>query len=103
MGSLGSARSANEVGFQIIRTGGHRAKAYSVAVALARNAIVVARPSDIAAFSLETGRQLWAQMLPGTPVGWGLAVNSAGRVIVALEGGQVLCFGQQDLKCREHA
>lgn len=69
----------------------------SVAAALAKNAVVIARPSDIAAFSLDNGRQLWAQMLPGTPVPWGLAIDRAGRVIVTLEGGQVLCFGSREL------
>ncbi|MBI4657406.1 MAG: PQQ-binding-like beta-propeller repeat protein [Verrucomicrobia bacterium] len=69
----------------------------SVAVALANNALVVARPSEIAALSLENGRPLWAQALPGTPVPWGLAVDRNGRVIVTLEGGQVLCFGGRQL------
>jgi outer membrane protein assembly factor BamB len=73
----------------------------SVAAALAQNAVVIARPSDLVAFSIENGRQLWAQGLPGTPVPWGLAIDRAGRVIVALEGGQVLCFGASDLTARK--
>jgi outer membrane protein assembly factor BamB len=65
----------------------------SVAVALCKNALVIARPSELAAFNLDNGRPLWVHMLPGVPVPWGLAVDRAGRVIVALEGGQVLCYG----------
>ncbi len=72
----------------------------SVAVALGRNALVVARPSDVVAFDLETGRPRWTHMLPGTPVPWGLALDRAGRVLVALEGGQILCFGGTELTAR---
>ncbi len=69
----------------------------SVAVALGRNALVVARPSDIVAYDLQKGRPLWTHMLPGTPVPWGLALDRNGRVIVALQGGQILCYGPADL------
>jgi outer membrane protein assembly factor BamB len=37
--------------------------------------------------------EMWTQPLPAEPVRWGLAVDAEGRVIVALRGGQVLCFG----------
>jgi outer membrane protein assembly factor BamB len=69
----------------------------SVAVAMGRNALVVVRPSEIIAYQLETGRPLWNQMLPGTPVPWGLALDRAGRAIVSMEGGQVVCFGGTEL------
>ena len=69
----------------------------SIAVALAGNALVVARPSEIAAYNLRDGRPLWVQMLPGTPVPWGLAVDRDGRVIVSLEGGQVVCYGRNEM------
>jgi outer membrane protein assembly factor BamB len=36
---------------------------------------------------------LWRQDLPGEPVRWGLAVDSGGRVIVALRDGRVMCYG----------
>jgi hypothetical protein len=54
---------------------------------------VVARPSEITAFGLADGKPLWGQVLPGTTVPWGLALDRAGRVFAALEGGQVVCFG----------
>jgi len=69
----------------------------SAAVALTRNALVVTRPAEIAAFNPENGRSLWGQMLPGAPVPWGLAVDRTGRAIVALEGGQVVCYGGGEL------
>lgn len=68
----------------------------STAVALARNAIAVGRPSELAAFSVRDGKPLWSHTLPGVPVSWGLAVDRHGRVFVSLEGGQVVCFGNPD-------
>ncbi len=64
----------------------------STAVALGRNAIVVARGSVLIAFDLNNGRRLWAHVLPGVPVQWGLAFDHAGRVFASLEGGQVVCY-----------
>ncbi len=69
----------------------------SAAVALGKNALIVARPSEIVAYNLQDGKPLWAHTLPGTPVPWGLALDRGGRVIVALEGGQVVCFGGSEL------
>jgi hypothetical protein len=66
-------------------------------VALGKNALVVARPSEIAAFNPENGRPLWVHMLPGSPVPWGLALDRSGRAIVTLEGGQVVCYGGEEL------
>jgi outer membrane protein assembly factor BamB len=40
------------------------------------------------------GRLLWTQPLPAEPVRWGLAVDAAGRIVVTLRSGQVLCLGQ---------
>lgn len=37
--------------------------------------------------------EMWVQPLPAEPVRWGMAADAEGRVIVALRGGQVLCFG----------
>ena len=68
----------------------------STAVALGRNALVVARPSEITALNLADGKPLWGQMLPGTAVTWGLALDRSGRVFAALEGGQLVCFGSPD-------
>lgn len=64
-----------------------------IALAVAPNAVVVARPSELVAHNLQDGKVLWTQPLPAPPVPWGLAVNRDGRIIVSLEGGQVVCFG----------
>jgi hypothetical protein len=48
---------------------------------------------ELAAYDLQDGKVLWTQPLPAPPVPWGLAVNRDGRMIVTLEGGQVVCFG----------
>lgn len=69
----------------------------SVAVATCRNAVVVAKKSEIVALKLKDGKILWSHPLPKSPVTWGLAIDRDGRAIVTLEDGQVLCFGQREL------
>ena len=66
------------------------------AFALCRNAVVVAKKSEIVALNLTDGTILWSQPLPAPPITWGLAIDSKGRIIVTLEDGQVLCFGRSD-------
>jgi len=39
------------------------------------------------------GEELWTQPLPGEPVRWGLCLDRAGRIIVALRDGRVICYG----------
>ena len=68
----------------------------SVALALCKNAVVVAKKAEIVAMNLQDGRILWAQPLPASPVPWGMAVDRDGRTIVTLENGNVLCFGQRN-------
>jgi outer membrane protein assembly factor BamB len=65
----------------------------SVAIAVCKNAVVVANKSEIVALSLKDGGVLWSQPVPSSPVPWGLAVDRNGNVVVSLENGQVLCFG----------
>ncbi|HNQ87490.1 MAG TPA: PQQ-binding-like beta-propeller repeat protein [Verrucomicrobiota bacterium] len=65
----------------------------SAAVALCRNALVINRGLELAALRLQDGQPLWVQKLPGLPVPWGLAVDADGRVVVALRGGEVVCYG----------
>lgn len=66
----------------------------STAVALGRNAVVITRPSEIGARQLSDGKALWNQALPGMTVPWGLALDENGRVFAALEGGQVVAYGE---------
>ncbi len=71
------------------------------AMALCKNALVMARKSAggyavVGAVNLIDGEFLWGQALPSSPVAWGLAVDSGGRVVVSLEDGQVLCFGPRE-------
>ena len=42
----------------------------------------------------KAGKDMWSQPLPGEPVRWGVCVDRAGRVIVALRNGKVLCVGR---------
>jgi outer membrane protein assembly factor BamB len=67
----------------------------STALAVCSNAVVVATGKAVTALSLEEGEVLWTLALPAPPVPWGLAVNRAGRTVVALEDGRVLCFGRR--------
>jgi outer membrane protein assembly factor BamB len=68
----------------------------SAAVALAQNAVVIAQPKELVARELQQGQVLWTQPLPAPPAPWGLAVDRNGRVLIALENGQVLCFGPSE-------
>ena len=69
----------------------------SLAIALGKNAVVVAKGSVLVAYNLQDGQPFWEQTLPGVPVPWGLAVDRAGRVIVTLENGQAVCYGPTTL------
>ena len=66
----------------------------SVALALGKNALVVASGSEVVAVGLADGKTLWKQPLPCVPVSWGLAVDRQGRILLALEDGSVLCLAQ---------
>jgi outer membrane protein assembly factor BamB len=65
----------------------------SLALAVCSNAVVVAKKSEIVALNIKDGSILWSQPVPSVPVPWGLTVDRDGRIVVALEDGQVLCFG----------
>ena len=66
----------------------------SLAVAVAKNAVVAATAKEVAAISLQDGRDLWKQPLPASPVPWGMAVDRAGRVLLSLVDGRVLAVGK---------
>jgi len=65
----------------------------SVAMAVCKNAVVVACKSEIVALDLQDGKVLWSHDVPAAPVTWGLAIDRDGRAIVSLEDGQILCLG----------
>jgi len=65
----------------------------SVAMAVCKNAVVVACKSEIVALDVQDGKVLWSEGVPAAPVPWGLAVDRHGRAVVTLEDGQVLCLG----------
>ncbi len=48
----------------------------------------------LAAIDIKDGSTVWQQELPATPVKGGVAVDHGGRIVVSLEGGQVLCFAK---------
>ncbi len=77
------------------------------AMALGENAVLVAGrlPSPdssdqprhgLAALAIEDGQVLWSRSLPSMPGSWTLALDSASRVVVALQDGQVWCFAPID-------
>jgi len=65
----------------------------SEAVAVTKNAVLVAGKDYITCLDLKDGRPLWSQPIPMAPVPWGIAVGRGGQVIVTLKDGQVMCFG----------
>ncbi len=76
----------------------------NAAVAVTSNALVVAgvdrtgmgpdvrSTAGLCALSITDGKELWRHALPSSPVGWGLCVDRAGRVIVSLQDGRILCL-----------
>jgi hypothetical protein len=46
----------------------------------------------VLALSLADGKVMWKQPLPAPPTLWGLAVDRAGRIVVTLTDGRVVCF-----------
>jgi len=63
------------------------------AMAVCRNAVLLAAEKELVALNLTDGDVLWRQPLPKPPAPWGLAVDGAGRAVVTLTDGKVLCFG----------
>ncbi len=68
----------------------------SLAVAVCKNAVVVATESRLAAVNITDGETLWTKPLPASPVSWGMAVDRKGRTILTLKNGQILCFGNKN-------
>ena len=63
-------------------------------MALCKNAVVMARKSKVVVLDLQTGNVLWSKPLPAAPVSHGLAVDGQGRIVVTLQDGQIMCFGE---------
>jgi outer membrane protein assembly factor BamB len=66
----------------------------SVALAVTRNAVIIADASRVAAVEISSGKRLWSQTLPSAPVPWGMAVDRTGRVVLSLVDGQVVSVGR---------
>ena len=47
--------------------------------------------SSLAAISIKDGTSLWRKELPAPVVKAGVAIDSEGRIIAALENGQIVC------------
>ncbi len=67
--------------------------AQSTAAAVCRNAVVVADKSKVTAVGLGDGAVLWSKSIVAAAVPWGMAIDSGGRVIVALKDGRIICLG----------
>lgn len=63
------------------------------AMAVCQNTVLLATDREVVAVDPGSGVLRWKQPLSASPVPWGLAVDSAGRVVVTLIDGRVLCFG----------
>jgi len=50
----------------------------------------------VAALALDDGRVLWQHELPARPAQWGLALDSAGRLFVALEDGSYVALAEAE-------
>jgi outer membrane protein assembly factor BamB len=77
----------------------------TVSMALAENAVVVVSEAPrgrslwnstwkVSALDLATGNLLWQHALPSAATPGGLLIDRDGQVIVVLEDGSVLCYGQ---------
>jgi len=66
----------------------------SSALAVGKNAAVVATDKEVWALALEGGDELWRHELAAPPVQWGLSVDREGSVIVSLSNGTVLALGR---------
>jgi outer membrane protein assembly factor BamB len=76
-----------------LRSDWERACEGSSALAVGKNAAVVASDKEIRALALEGGDELWRHELVAPPVQWGSIVDREGRVIVSLSNGAVLALG----------
>ena len=62
------------------------------ALAIGKNAAVVATDTQVLAINLSDGQPLWTQPLAAPPVPWGLALTRDGSAVVTLENGEAVCL-----------
>jgi hypothetical protein len=105
-GSLGLVHPARGEGAKDKPIWAARVFDENVAVALAKNAVLVAgtdrrvrkpqaSPEEaygLAALDVRSGKVFWKHSLPAGPVRWGVAIDRTGRVLVSLRDGRVFCF-----------
>ena len=65
----------------------------SKAIAVCKNAVVLAEATELIVLDLMDGRVLWTQPLEYPPVEHGIAVSRDGRILLTLEDGSIHCFG----------
>ena len=72
----------------------------SVAFVRCKNAVLYAGTAPdgepcIRALDIQTGEEIWKhpRVLLSSPVAWGMAVDAKGRIVTALNDGQVMCYG----------
>ena len=67
----------------------------SLAIAVGRDALVLAGVSNVWALSVESGEELWKEQLAAAPIPWGLAVDHGGHVVLTLVDSRVVCLGKR--------
>jgi outer membrane protein assembly factor BamB len=71
------------------------------AMAMGGNAVLIAgelttderEKHALVALALDDGRPLWREPLPAMPVQSGIAIDAAGRIVVAIEDGETIVYG----------
>jgi len=75
----------------------------AVAMVRCKNTVIIStnftrdrQRNYIEAIDISNGNRLWSEPLLSAPLPWGLIVDRDGRIIVTLEDGQIMCFGQSN-------
>ncbi|MFZ5833643.1 MAG: PQQ-binding-like beta-propeller repeat protein [Planctomycetota bacterium] len=79
------------IGPEAVLLAGHAAA--NAAGPITVDAVSDSRQSVLALISLENGRPIWRQQLPGPVVKDGVAIEGDRRILVSMEIGLVVCFG----------
>jgi outer membrane protein assembly factor BamB len=65
----------------------------SKAIAVCKNAVVLAEETELIVLDLKDGKVLWTQPLEYPPVEHGIAVSRDGRILLTLDNGSIHCYG----------